>query len=121
MSPHMSSPPPLLVSLFFVLMIRRPPRSTLFPYTTLFRSMPLLTPFETSFGRATTRRILIVRAFDADGAVGYGECTAMEGPFFNHETIDTAWLIIEKFIAPLLLNVVEASQVGRLLAPIREN
>src|SRR5467141_4788210 len=27
-----------LVSLFFFLMIRRPPRSTLFPYTTLFRS-----------------------------------------------------------------------------------
>src|ERR1035441_8398218 len=26
------------VSLFFFLMIRRPPRSTLFPYTTLFRS-----------------------------------------------------------------------------------
>src|SRR5579864_9674723 len=27
----------LLVSCFFFLMIRRPPRSTLFPYTTLFR------------------------------------------------------------------------------------
>src|SRR5476649_3002775 len=26
--------------LFFFLMIRRPPRSTLFPYTTLFRSCP---------------------------------------------------------------------------------
>src|SRR2546422_5076513 len=31
-----SSPSPL--SFFFFLMIRRPPRSTLFPYTTLFRS-----------------------------------------------------------------------------------
>src|SRR3712207_6915380 len=27
--------------MFFFLMIRRPPRSTLFPYTTLFRSLPL--------------------------------------------------------------------------------
>src|SRR3712207_9499514 len=27
-----------ILSLFFFLMIRRPPRSTLFPYTTLFRS-----------------------------------------------------------------------------------
>src|SRR3712207_8351489 len=26
--------------MFFFLMIRRPPRSTLFPYTTLFRSQP---------------------------------------------------------------------------------
>src|SRR2546430_7135810 len=29
-----------VLSFFFFLMIRRPPRSTLFPYTTLFRSMP---------------------------------------------------------------------------------
>src|SRR5258708_13459641 len=29
----------MLDSLFFFLMIRRPPRSTLFPYTTLFRSV----------------------------------------------------------------------------------
>src|ERR1039457_7598985 len=29
---------PLLSPYFFFLMIRRPPRSTLFPYTTLFRS-----------------------------------------------------------------------------------
>src|SRR5687768_17776334 len=28
----------ILLSYFFFLMIRRPPRSTLFPYTTLFRS-----------------------------------------------------------------------------------
>src|SRR3712207_5564750 len=30
----------ILYMLFFFLMIRRPPRSTLFPYTTLFRSQP---------------------------------------------------------------------------------
>src|SRR2546426_9202791 len=29
-----------LLSFLFFLMIRRPPRSTLFPYTTLFRSVP---------------------------------------------------------------------------------
>src|SRR4051795_12585496 len=32
---------PVLVDFFFFLMIRRPPRSTLFPYTTLFRSTPV--------------------------------------------------------------------------------
>src|SRR3712207_8744685 len=31
----------MLPYLFFFLMIRRPPRSTLFPYTTLFRSLTL--------------------------------------------------------------------------------
>src|SRR3712207_8347678 len=33
-----------LLGLFFFLMIRRPPRSTLFPYTTLFRSALALGP-----------------------------------------------------------------------------
>src|SRR2546422_8584848 len=32
----------LILFLFFFLMIRRPPRSTLFPYTTLFRSSLLM-------------------------------------------------------------------------------
>src|SRR5215208_7591113 len=35
------------VFLFFFLMIRRPPRSTLFPYTTLFRSTPERSPLGT--------------------------------------------------------------------------
>src|SRR3712207_9409101 len=34
------------MSLFFFLMIRRPPRSTLFPYTTLFRSPRIPTPWD---------------------------------------------------------------------------
>src|SRR3989442_2773591 len=34
----MQTSPSLFASFFFFLMIRRPPRSTLFPYTTLFRS-----------------------------------------------------------------------------------
>src|SRR3989442_3169290 len=34
----------IIVNLFFFLMIRRPPRSTLFPYTTLFRSSLSLSP-----------------------------------------------------------------------------
>src|SRR5260221_3367238 len=34
----------ILSFVFFFLMIRRPPRSTLFPYTTLFRSSPPSTP-----------------------------------------------------------------------------
>src|SRR2546426_3498649 len=34
----------VLVNVFFFLMIRRPPRSTLFPYTTLFRSFVIPRP-----------------------------------------------------------------------------
>ncbi len=85
--------------------------------------LPLKAPFETSFGTAFERRILIVRVFDRDGTVGYGECTAPEEPFFNHETIDTAWTIITKYVAPLLAkaNVGRAEDVSQVLAPIRGN
>src|SRR2546430_13376177 len=37
--------------LFFFLMIRRPPRSTLFPYTTLFRSQSQTNPFRSQHRR----------------------------------------------------------------------
>ncbi len=85
--------------------------------------MPLVAPFETSFGRTTRRRIMIARVSDARGVCGYGECVAMEEPFYNHETIDTAWLITTKFIAPLLAHarIEEAAQVSRALAPVRGN
>src|SRR5256885_12091883 len=36
---------------FFFLMIRRPPRSTLFPYTTLFRSRRQVQPAQAAEGR----------------------------------------------------------------------
>ena len=38
---------------FFFLMIRRPPRSTLFPYTTLFRSPPKPTDMMANFMRVS--------------------------------------------------------------------
>src|SRR5256886_16784570 len=42
---------------FFFLMIRRPPRSTLFPYTTLFRSPSTATPYWTiTFQNGEQRR-----------------------------------------------------------------
>src|SRR6266566_10039307 len=46
--------------MFFFLMIRRPPRSTLFPYTTLFRSStaPILWPCPLGRGQVVRRRTL---------------------------------------------------------------
>ncbi len=85
--------------------------------------LPLKTRFETSFGTTTKRRVIIVRVFDRDGASGYGECVAMEHPFYNHETVDTAWSIISKFVAPMLAKagVSCAAEVGDALAAIQHN
>jgi len=85
--------------------------------------LPLRWPFETSFGRTTRRRIMIVRVFDEIGAYGYGECTAAEDPFYNHETIDTAWIIVANYIAPILAtaHIESADDVNGALARIRGN
>src|SRR5258707_13844519 len=50
---------------FFFLMIRRPPRSTLFPYTTLFRSMQALSSvlkFEYSSSSSRCKPRLLLRS-----------------------------------------------------------
>lgn len=85
--------------------------------------LPLKWPFETSFGRTTRRRIMIVRVFDKSGAFGYGECTAPEDPFYNHETIDTAWIIISNYVVPLLSAALieRAEVVNEALSRIRGN
>src|SRR5260370_284311 len=76
----------ILSHLFFFLMIRRPPRSTLFPYTTLFRSAKhRLLPEQVGF------RLFLERGFDhprssaADrGRVGQGEIARLSALVAMH-------------------------------------
>jgi len=80
----------------------------------------LKAPFETSFGILQKRRILLVEV-KSDGATGWGEVTAVEGPFYNSETTDTAWIILRDFIIPLVLGkeVASATEIPTLVAPVR--
>src|SRR5438105_1061699 len=66
--------------------------------------LPLIHFFETSFGRTTERRIILVRVVDRDGAEGWGECTAGEGPFYSDEWTETAWATLKDFLAPMVVN-----------------
>ena len=63
-------------------------------------NMPLVHFFETSFGRTTTRRIILVRVEDTDGAEGWGEVTCGETPSYSDEWTDSAWVTTEKILAP---------------------
>src|SRR5712671_7433902 len=65
--------------------------------------LPLIHFFETSFGRTTERRIIVVRIVDRDGAEGWGECTAGEGPFYSDEWTETAWATLKDFVAPMVV------------------
>ena len=83
--------------------------------------MPLVHPFETSFGRTYERRIVLVEVEDADGAIGWGEVTCGERPFYNEEWVDSAWLVLRDFAAPRVLGkeLGAASEVGGQTAAVR--
>jgi len=83
--------------------------------------LPLVHFFETSFGRTTERRIMLVRVRDAGGAAGWGECTAGEGPFYSDEWIDGAWEVTRQFLAPLTLGreVEAAAAIVPLMRHVR--
>lgn len=82
--------------------------------------MPLVHFFETSFGRTTERRILLVTV-RTEGVDGWGECTAGEHPFYNEESIDTAWYVIREYLAPTLLgkDVAAGGNCPALFARVR--
>ncbi len=74
--------------------------------------MPLVHFFETSFGRVYSRRILLLTAH-CDGVDGWSECVAGEDPFYSSEWIETAWPVIQHYLAPAVL--------GRTLTSARES
>lgn len=65
--------------------------------------LPLKEPFRISSGEVRERRIMLLELHDAGGAVAWSECVAGEAPNYSSETIDTAWPIIEHFVAPRVL------------------
>lgn len=83
--------------------------------------LPLIHFFETSFGRTTERRIVLVRVVDRDGVEGWGECTAGEEPFYSDEWTDSAWATMKEFLAPMIVGqeAGSAEQVFSLMKPVR--
>lgn len=66
-------------------------------------NLPLVHFFETSFGRTYERRIILVRVEDESGAEGWGEVTCGESPSYCEEWTDSAWVTIEKILAPMVI------------------
>ncbi|CAN5178876.1 o-succinylbenzoate synthase [soil metagenome] len=85
--------------------------------------LPLVHFFETSFGRATERVIVLARVWDADGADGWGECTAGEGPFYSEEWYEGAWQVLKTYLVPMTLgrSIESAAEVSELMKRVRGN
>lgn len=85
--------------------------------------MKLKEPFTTSFGTFIDRDFLVLEAQDQDGTIGWGESVAFHSPWYNEETLQTNWHMLEDFLIPLLLNkeIHHPDEVSELFAPIRKN
>lgn len=85
--------------------------------------LPLVHPFETSFGRTTERRIVLVRVTDKNEQEGWGECTAGEGPFYCEEWTEGAWATLKTFLAQIVVGreLENAAGAWKLLQPVRGN
>lgn len=86
-------------------------------------NVPLVRFFETSFGRTTDRRIIVVRVIDKHGAEGWGECTCGEDPGYSEEWTDSCWVTMEKVLAPMVVGkeIYSASETWDLMSHVRGN
>ena len=82
--------------------------------------LPLVHPFETSFGREDVRHTIIV-AVRGEGLTGWGEAATSEGPWYEYETVETAWHALRDFLGPRLVgqDLSTVWDAARLMAPVR--
>ncbi len=87
-------------------------------------SLPLVHPFQTSFGVQDKKFAIIIKLIDADENVGWGETVADPFPGYAYETMDTTWTIQEKYLIPAFLKLFEngfptIEDIDKAFAPIR--
>ncbi len=85
-------------------------------------SMPLVHPFRTSFGVEEERECIIVEVRGA-GLTGWGECVAMDGPWYSAETTTTAWHILTQFLCPMLIGkeITSPADANKYIKRVRGN
>jgi len=85
--------------------------------------MTLKAPFETSFGVTRSKKFIVVEIHGKDH-VGYGDCSAFAAPWYNEETTESAWYVIQEFLIPTLFSNDEIStpeEMHEQFAWIRRN
>ena len=85
--------------------------------------MPLKHPFQSSQETVTKKRFHIIELVDDSGVSGYGETVAFESPWYTEETTDTAAMMIEKHIWPIIRHRIlqHPSDFQELTASIQRN
>ena len=84
--------------------------------------LPYVAPFETSGWREETCHAIIVR-LEADGVTAWGESPVGENPFYNEENYQTAWIIQQAYLTPMLMaaDLSKPQEVTPAFARVRAN
>ena len=85
--------------------------------------MRLKAPFMTSFGTVQNKTVIIIKATDETGVVGWGEGVAFDHPSYTEETAKTTLHMLQDFLIPTVLHkeMAHPDEVNHLFQPIRRN
>ncbi len=85
--------------------------------------LPLVEPFETSFGVELRRQFLLVSVESSEGLAGWGECVATRDPLYNEESTASAWAFVQENVVPRWRRRPPTSvdRVRELMRPFRGN
>lgn len=70
---------------------------------TCLLDIPTIRPHSMSFGTIEAVNVLLIRLYAETGLEGVGEVVTLGGPTWSEETVETAKVIIERYLAPLVL------------------
>lgn len=81
--------------------------------------IPLIKPFQTSFGTIDKRPFIIIAITDDEGRVGYGECSALYVPISENEIVADCLRAYETFLPSLVGKIFShTDDISTLLTPL---
>ena len=81
--------------------------------------LPQKSTFKSGIGVRKSKKTILVKWTDAEGRIGYGECSCRPDPYYSSEFIKASLLLIQKFIIPRLRPSQTYSEVLGILNGIR--
>ena len=79
--------------------------------------LPQLMTFKSAIGVRKSRRAMIVKWVDKDGAFGYGECSCRPDPFYSSEFLEGSILMVKDF---LFKRIKKAKTYGEFLEALKK-
>lgn len=72
--------------------------------TLYYTKMPLVSPFQTSYGLYKERESILIQLHDEEGRSGWGEVVAFSQPWYTEETIVTSSHMLIDYLIPAILH-----------------